>query len=172
MSRTARATLRHLVEQTPTIDIRRLKRDGHIGPDDAVVTLRTVPDGQSYMVRIAHLERPVFGGVRSHFLCPACNRRCDLLYLRPNLACRVCHRLAYASENEVREARARRRLFKRRERLGQREGGVVAPFPAKPKWWRWPLYLRIRRQGMQEEREYWQAFYAAMVKGKYTDRPG
>lgn len=110
--------------------------------------------------------------MRTHFLCPACNRRCDLLYLCPHLACRVCHRLAHASESEAREDRARRRLFKRRERLGQREGGVVAPFPGKPKWCRWPRYLRIRRQGMQEEREYWRAVYATMVKGKFTDRRG
>src|ERR1700730_8364230 len=101
MNRTPRATRRGLVEQTPTIDIRRLKRDGRVGPDDAVVTLRTVANGQSYRIRLTHLERPIFGGVRTHFLCPACNRRCDLLYLRPNLACRVCHRLAYVSENEV-----------------------------------------------------------------------
>ena len=77
--------------------------------------------------------------------------------------------MAYAAENEAREDRIRRRLFKRRERLGQIEGGVVAPFPDKPKWWRWPRYLRIRRQGMQQEREYWQTVYTAMVNGKYTN---
>jgi hypothetical protein len=164
MTRTSRATRRNLVEQTHCIDIRRLKRDGRIRPGETAVKLCTVADGQSYRVRLAHLERPVFGGVRTHFLCPACDRRCDLLYLRPNLACRVCHRLAYVSENEVREDRVRRRLFKVRERLGQSEGGMVAPFPGKPKWWRWPRYLRIRRKGMQEEREYWQAAYAAMFK--------
>jgi hypothetical protein len=63
-------------------------------------------------------------------------------------------------------------MFKRRERLGQTVGGIVAPFPGKPKWWRWPRYLRIRRQGKQEELESWQAAHAAIFKGKSTDRRG
>jgi hypothetical protein len=44
-----------------------------------------------------------FGGKRSWFLCPECWRRCEVLYgvtRRGNFACRVCQRLAYASEAE------------------------------------------------------------------------
>jgi hypothetical protein len=59
-------------------------------------------------------------------------------------------------------------MFKVRERLGQREGGVVAPFPAKPKWGRWPGYLRIRRAAMLRERAYGQTLHDALAAGKYS----
>lgn len=40
-----------------------------------------------------------FGGVRWWFACPACERRCAKLYLRPSSAfqCRTCHDLTYQS---------------------------------------------------------------------------
>src|SRR5215467_5360124 len=78
-------------------------------------------------VRLARLERPVFGGYRVYFQCPRRGRRCDLLYARPHIACRQCHKLAYASENETRADRALRQLFKIRDLLGQMEGGVITP---------------------------------------------
>jgi len=93
-----------------------------------------------------------------------------LLYACPNIACRRCHNLAFASENETQAGRSLRRLLKQRDRLGQAEGGVVAPFPSKPRWWRWPRYLRARRKAMQREREYWRDFHAAMVNGKYLPK--
>ena len=46
-------------------------------------------------IRLAHLERPVFGGFRTYFCCPGCDRLCDLLYACPNIACRRCHNLAW-----------------------------------------------------------------------------
>src|SRR5205085_2087553 len=80
------------------------------------------------------------------------------------LPCRRCHKLAFASENESRNSRELRQLFKVRERLGQVEGGIIAPFPGKPKWARWPHYLRLRREAMQREREYWSTFGAARLR--------
>ena len=65
--------------------------------------------------------------------------------------------------------RVLRQLQKRRERLGQTEG-VITPFPRKPKWWRWPRYLRIRRVALQQERAYWEALHRAIVNGKYLPR--
>jgi len=62
---------------------------------------------------------------------------------------RRCHNLCFACENEPKAARARRCLFKLRERLGQVDGGVIAPFPSKPKWVRWPRYLRVRREALR-----------------------
>jgi hypothetical protein len=44
-----------------------------------------------------------YGGWRTWFLCPDCGRVCSVLYgvsRRGNFACRVCQRLAYASEAE------------------------------------------------------------------------
>lgn len=34
--------------------------------------------------------------------------------------------------------------FKVRERLGQTSGGIIAPFPTKPKHMHWSTYLRTR----------------------------
>src|SRR5262249_31656465 len=140
--------------QTHGIGVRRLRRDGQVSAGDTAIVC-TVGDRHRSRVRLVHLERPIFGGVRSYFLCPTCDRHCDLLYSRQHTACRKCHRLAYASEKEPRSARRLRQMFKRRERLGQMEGGIVAAFPAKPKWWRWPKYLRIWQQGVRREREHW-----------------
>jgi hypothetical protein len=44
-----------------------------------------------------------YGGHRTWFLCPDCGRTCAVLFgvsRRGNFACRVCQRLAYASESE------------------------------------------------------------------------
>ena len=152
---------RQLIEATAAIDLRWLKRHGQILPTDTCVTLCTPANGRVDQVRLVHLERPVFGGVRTYFLCPACERRCEVLYWRPELACRVCHDLAYACENASKMDRALYRLQKRRHSLGQTDGRLVVPFPGKPKWWRWPRYLRLRRQAKQREREYWRALRAS-----------
>ena len=148
-----RRSQRNLIEQTPYVDVRELKRGGKIAPDSAFVLL--CMGGRSETVRLAHLVRPVFGGIRTYFCCPRCDSRCDLLYVKSSLACRRCHDLAFASENETPADRALRKLIKRRKRLGQTKGGVAASFPCKPKWWRWPRYLRIRQQALQQEREHW-----------------
>jgi hypothetical protein len=166
---TPRRTRRHLVERSHAIDVRRMKRNGQIRSDETAITLCAIAGGGSSRIRLAHLERPVFGGVRTYFCCPACDRRCDLLYSRPSIACRRCHNLAYASENEARASRTLRGMLKRRDRLGQVEGGVIAPFPGKPKWRRWPRYLRTRREAMQRERDYWRIEGSAMLK-KYLPK--
>lgn len=59
------------------------------------------PGGDAYAVRVLATRTPP-GGVRWWWECPACRRRCGLLYLpagRDRLACRVCCRLAYASQS-------------------------------------------------------------------------
>lgn len=46
-----------------------------------------------------------YGGQRWWFRCPACNRRCRILYLAPGsvyFACRICHDLTYTSQQEGR----------------------------------------------------------------------
>ena len=155
---------RNLVERTPCIDIRALKRNGQIATGETSVMLCLVSDGQTARIRLANLERPVLGGVRTYFCCPSCDRRCDLLYTHPHIACRRCHAIGYASENETWRDRALRRVNKVRARLGQENGGMYAPFPSKPKWWRWPRYLRIRRAAKQREFEYWQSIARELLK--------
>jgi hypothetical protein len=164
LARSPRRTRRHLIERTHSIDIRQLKRNGQIGAGAAFIMLSLVGGGHSCTIRLAHLERPVIGGVRTYFCCPSCDRRCDLLYSHPHIACRRCHKLAFASENETRMNRARRQFLKRRGRLGQTQGSVIAPFPNKPKWWRWPRYLRMRDDAILQGREYWRIVQKAMMK--------
>ena len=44
-----------------------------------------------------------YGGMRWWFFCPACDRRCRILYLPSDeiyFACRICHNLTYESQQE------------------------------------------------------------------------
>ena len=157
---------RGLIEATIGIDLRWLKRHGQIPPGETCVTLCTTA-GQHHHIRLVHLKRPRFGGVRTYFLCPVCDRRCEVLYWNPSLGCRICHRLAFAIENQSKIDRAFNQLQKRRHNLGQTGGGIVAPLPGKPKWWRWPRYLRLRHHSVQLERAYWKAI-AAFLCGRLT----
>jgi hypothetical protein len=76
-----------------------------------------------------------FGGLRVYFLCPGagCHRRVAMLYFaRGAFRCRHCHGLAYESQAEDRQRRARRRADKRRARLGSprsRPGSLPVPRP-------------------------------------------
>lgn len=83
------------------------------------------------------------GGSRAWFLCPACNRRCAVLY---PVKCRLCLRLHYASEHEGKLDRLLRKAIKHRTKHGQSKGGVAVPFPSKPKRMRWHTYFEAKRK--------------------------
>ena len=51
-----------------------------------------------------------------------------------------------------------RSAIKHRERYGQTEGGIAAPFPAKPKRMRWHTYLRARQKARDLEQRAAAAF--------------
>lgn len=102
-------------------------------------------------VRLPIVRTPChLGGVRNWFLCPRCERRCALLY-GDGYVCRNCAKGHYASEHASPEERKLRKAFKTRERLGQQSGGIVAPFPEKPKHMHWSTYLRIRSAAERHE---------------------
>jgi hypothetical protein len=64
-----------------------------------------------YPVAIDRTPMPC-GGWRWWWLCPACSRRAEALYLprdRDRLACRTCCRLTYRSQHTRRKLRRRRR---------------------------------------------------------------
>jgi hypothetical protein len=94
-----------------------------------------------------------FGGARTWFLCPQCARRCGILYHNPvrAWACRVCCNGRYASEVESPIKRLYRKARKLRRRLGQPDGNMFLPFPAKPLRMHWSTYLRLRREGLALE---------------------
>ena len=83
------------------------------------------------------------GGSRAWFLCPSCNRRCAILY---PVKCRLCLGLHHASEHEGNLDRLLRKAIKHRAKHGQTQGGIVVPFPSKPKWMRWHTYFKARTQ--------------------------
>jgi hypothetical protein len=99
-----------------------------------------------------------FGSSRPYFICPgvvddvvACGRRVAKLYqVGRYFRCRQCHRLAYSSQSEGKEHRARRRANKIRERLGD-ESGTAAPFPQKPPNMRQSTYERLRNKALDDE---------------------
>ena len=102
-----------------------------------------------------------FGGRRWWFLCPGCKRRCAILY--PTL-CRLCRALSYRS---MKQSPADRRLEKAialRKRLGQSEGGVLVPFPQKPKYMHWHTYFQLRLEALKEEAIILDRFRARMPR--------
>lgn len=94
------------------------------------------------------------GGERPWLRCPDCARRCALLYIPAggrSLACRLCwgrrtghpSGLPYPSQHEKPEDRLLTKAIAIRERVGQKGGGIMEPFPAKPKGMHWSTYERL-----------------------------
>lgn len=82
-----------------------------------------------------------FGGFRVWWLCPTCGRRCLKIYgWGGRHACRVCQRVAYATQRETPEDRIQTRANKLRKRLGGEPG--VEMMPRKPKGMHWRTFER------------------------------
>lgn len=103
------------------------------------------------------------GGMRNWWLCPQCGRRCELLYGQ-TYVCRICAKGRYRSELASPRERRLRKAFKTRRRLGQTSGGIIAPFPQKPKHMHWSTYLRIRAAAEENELRIWQADLADLKR--------
>ncbi|QYK40239.1 MAG: hypothetical protein KF887_12425 [Paracoccaceae bacterium] len=101
------------------------------------------------------------GGQRLWFLCPNCGRRCAILY---PLFCRLCANGRYLSERLSVRSRRIRRAIELRERLGQTEGGTIAPFPKKPKRMRWRTYYRLWDKSHALEAVMWEAEWAMLKR--------
>lgn len=129
-----------ICERMNRIDIRRLPwpLPDHVQIGHITVHTTTTP---------CHL-----GGHRYWFLCPACDRRCAILY---PYACRLCVKGRYACEAESPQDRRIMRALKVRAQLGQTERGLMAPFPSKPKRMRWHTWLRLRRAALEREAALW-----------------
>ena len=76
-----------------------------------------------------------YGGWRNWFQCPACNRRCELLYLRASrFACRRCQKVAYTSQSGGPIDRLTHKLHK-----------LCAPVQSgKPSRMRWVTFNKLR----------------------------
>lgn len=105
-------------------------------------------------IRISIVRTPgPLGGMRKWLLCPRCKRRCVLLY-RNDYVCRICAKGRYRSELASPHQRKLLKAFKTREQLGQTAGGIVAPFPRKPKHMHWSTYFRVRSAAEWNEAEF------------------
>jgi len=102
-----------------------------------------------------------FGGRRQWFQCLTCGRKCRILYGGANFRCRKCHRLKYDTQYEPGFARAATRALKIRGRLGC-NGGIVEPFPEKPKGMRWATY-----EALQAEEERLRHAWAVGIMAKF-----
>lgn len=90
-----------------------------------------------------------YGGERTWFLCPHCNRRVAILYgVGKYFLCRHCYNLTYASQQVQRYERLMRKAQAIMEHLG---GGadLWEPFPDKPKGMHWKTYHRLRHKAEQ-----------------------
>ncbi len=155
-----------------TLDIRRLQRNGLLttgrasgwqwtrnGEEVASIQIRceagcvmlsyqSRSNGCEWqaMAYAVHLEWTActLGGRRAWFRCPAngCGRRVAILYGGTIFACRHCYRLAYASQREAEDDRARRRAEKIRTRLGW-PAGIANPEGGKPKGMHWQTFRRL-----------------------------
>jgi hypothetical protein len=94
-----------------------------------------------------------YGGQgRPFWRCPECDARVAILYGAGGrrIMCRQCAGLAYPSQNEDPQARARRRLEKILVRL---QGSPEGPLPERPKWMRPSTFDRARVEAEAARRQ-------------------
>jgi hypothetical protein len=91
-----------------------------------------------------------YGGDRPWFLCPACGRRCAVLWGRGRFLCRRCQRVAYASQNESASSRAIRRVHEIRAKL-KTEGCVPIWRIRRPRYMRYERYLALLLELVRHE---------------------
>ncbi|HPQ44243.1 MAG TPA: hypothetical protein PKZ42_08435 [Syntrophales bacterium] len=159
------------------IDIRKLKKEGNLRPN--AVGIRTWPRygktiatlhfrmGQDRMVlfyrrRLKNdlwetIQQTIFfawipctyGGQRTWFLCPQCNKRVTSLYAdKKQFLCRHCCNLTYISRNQEPYERLMEKARAIRKRLGG-GGNLAEYFPEKPKYMHWKTYLRLQEKAEQ-----------------------
>ena len=101
--------------------------------------LAGTPASQSMRFRL-EFSRLWFGGARTYFACPGCERRSLKLYLpfvpTYGFACRDCHRLAYRSSSQRRRSVAEWRAIAAQSRAAAER--PLPPLPSPEAEWRRP----------------------------------
>jgi hypothetical protein len=153
-----------------SLDVRELARSGYLAPGAWVrrassggVVVMVTADEQGVRLSFGYDGRPreqrlsldqtdcELGGARPWWLCPACGRRCAIVYFsRGEFACRLCSDLRYESQRrhglEV--------LIDRARRIRQKVRGspdLTLPFPERPPGMHRATYERLRAEGEQAE---------------------
>ncbi|TAM17605.1 MAG: hypothetical protein EPN62_19900 [Candidimonas sp.] len=156
-----------------SIDVRRLQRENNLRAglcltcawkDDSGKVLSSIgmtvdQKGVTFNYRIN--DQPVnqyvilvktacnYGGSRTWFLCPYCQRRCTHVYFGQQVACRKCHRLRYPSQSDDDTGATWRKQRKLEARLGGEN------YWRKPKGMHEATFQRIRQEiiGLESERD-------------------
>jgi hypothetical protein len=113
---------------------------GAKGPADATARMR------EQRVSLTWSKLPLSRSLRRPwFQCPRCLRRREILYMvDAAFACRLCHRLTYASKRLAPSFRKALQAWKLRAAMGASADDPPV-FPPKPKWMRWPTYRKRKR---------------------------
>lgn len=145
--------LKRLPQAFPQLDVRQLKREGHIVADTEGMHLTC--DGQGAFVSIVRTPQRL-GGERPWFVCPHCRKRAAILYGVP-FVCRQCRRIGYASQKRTTERRMMDKCFRLRAKVGEpfKPGdSMFRPFPARPPGMHRKRYRRLRDQFNETEAAY------------------
>jgi len=177
------------VENSLTIDVVQLNRDGNLNPgeewtlrwskvgkiiasirgqflEDGIRLIYSLDQGEKNRKEITQFLRIDntnchFGGTRPWFVCPECDRRARKLHsVGGDFLCRKCQKLSYDSQNESKAYRGISEAQKIRIGLGG-SPDLFLPFPEKPKGMHWNTYYRMRAKGQKASKGAWDWF------GKY-----
>jgi hypothetical protein len=175
-------------EQLQRVDIRAWRRGGYLnagrsfswswnrggdptgsiqvrvhGPNSLALLYMVGGEGErrdgSQTIHLAHTACN-YGNNRPWFVCPLCQRRAGLLFMRwGRFACRHCQKVAYSSQSSDELDRMWRKQAKIEARLGERWG--------RPKGMRTHTYDRLlgRLWHLEERREGALAVFVARLKG-------
>jgi hypothetical protein len=114
--------------------------------DGESITLAYVADGEEIEERVRLSQTRVhFGGTRSWFLCPGCDRRVGVLYGGSRFRCRHCHNLRYASQREPQSFRAIAKIQRVQLKLGG-SADLSQPTPIRPRYMHHRTYQRLLRE--------------------------
>jgi len=178
-----RHSTKRIVENSNTIDIRRLHRDGLLEPGNSLSmewSFRGKPDGEitinveHHRMRLVYytkredkeweaVDQPVnitwtpchYGGSRPWFFCPECDRRAAVIYgAGKYFLCRHCHTLVYQSQNSNKADRLMATARKIRRRLGADER-IREPIVFKPKNMHQKTFDSLRHKVRRMEGQFW-----------------
>lgn len=159
------------VDRAPSVHVRVLSRGAS---RFAPITANLIEDGRVELYnrrdRCVLCEVGVtstacnYGGSRPWWLCPECERRCELLYLwRGQIQCRQCAGLVYTTAQSGRLVRVTRKAVKCGDRIGYRYGDRIV---TKPKGMHWRTFQRLLvkyRIEAKTANEVWQPTLARAV---------
>ena len=121
------------VETTPRIGVKDLPRVARLllTAFAREATISILVNGRPEAIDVVCDPRNYGGDGQRFFLCPACSRKVQHLYLRDErLACRRCAGLTYRSQHTLRRGLHRARDIRRK--LGASEE-LLAPLPPRPR---------------------------------------